>query len=349
MLKCVTMRKIRVFDALGNLRLRFPKIGGEAMKQDGKCITEKKFKFTDRTQEFRGVELHQIVALKDFYVQTPSEADSLGFHFGLVRKGTLGGWLECEENLSQNGFCWVGGNAHVLNGAEVMEGGLVCGEACVSDGARVTQLARVSGSAAVINDAVVKGSAIVSGDATITAHSVVFDNARVKGRAIVRETKVFDNANVSEGIIQNSFVGGNAFIYLDYGTLEKVYLASEATIFSPRDHFMAELQRPVNNLGLIPRFWATMHDQIELCLCSGGIARPVRCYKFLVNGGTKFLRELLMCTMRSWHEFAVADEEARTKFVDEVLEAAKAAQAHFAIREVLYNSATDTNRAVKFS
>ena len=30
-----------------------------------------------------------------------------------VKAGDLGGWVESEKNLSQEGDCWVGGNARV--------------------------------------------------------------------------------------------------------------------------------------------------------------------------------------------------------------------------------------------
>ena len=39
--------------------------------------------------------------------------------FGNVKEGDLGGWVEKEENLSQNGNAWVYGNARVYGNAEV--------------------------------------------------------------------------------------------------------------------------------------------------------------------------------------------------------------------------------------
>ena len=51
-----------------------------------------KYKLTNKTIKVRGATLHQIQALKDF-------AD--------VKAGDLGGWIEREENLSQESDCWV--------------------------------------------------------------------------------------------------------------------------------------------------------------------------------------------------------------------------------------------------
>ena len=67
--------------------------------------------------------------------------------FGNVKAGELGGYVEKEENVSQDGNAWVSGDAEV------------------SGNARVYGDARVSGNAEVSGDAEVSGNARVSGDA----------------------------------------------------------------------------------------------------------------------------------------------------------------------------------------
>ncbi len=54
----------------------------------------KKYKIlTDRSDTlYDGTKVYQIQALRDF---------------GNVRKGDIGGWVESESNLSQDGDCWV--------------------------------------------------------------------------------------------------------------------------------------------------------------------------------------------------------------------------------------------------
>ena len=59
----------------------------------------KKYELTDETIEVYGTALHRIKALKDF---------------GNVKKGELGGYVESEHNLSQEGNCWVCGNADYI-------------------------------------------------------------------------------------------------------------------------------------------------------------------------------------------------------------------------------------------
>ena len=39
--------------------------------------------------------------------------------FGNVKKGAIGGYVASEENLSQDGACWVSGEARVYGAAQV--------------------------------------------------------------------------------------------------------------------------------------------------------------------------------------------------------------------------------------
>ena len=53
------------------------------------------------------------------------------FDFGNVKRGNLGGFVERETNLSQDGDAWVYGNAKVYGDAEVYGNAWVCGDARV--------------------------------------------------------------------------------------------------------------------------------------------------------------------------------------------------------------------------
>ena len=75
-----------------------------------------KFELTDETKELGVVTLHRIKAVKDF---------------GGVKKDDLGGWVEKAENLSQEGYCWVFGNAQVYGNAQVSGNARVSGDACI--------------------------------------------------------------------------------------------------------------------------------------------------------------------------------------------------------------------------
>ena len=72
----------------------------------------------DEFIELDGRKLYRIKALKDFRD---------------VRKGTVGGYIESEQNLSQEGDAWVSGNAWVCGNARVSDNARICGDAWVLD------------------------------------------------------------------------------------------------------------------------------------------------------------------------------------------------------------------------
>lgn len=92
----------------------------------------KKYEFTGETKNINGHILHQIRALMDF---------------GNVKIGDLGGWIESEKNLSQDGNAWIYGNARVYDRAWVY------GDARVYGNAEIYGDARVYGGAGVYGDA----------------------------------------------------------------------------------------------------------------------------------------------------------------------------------------------------
>ena len=67
--------------------------------------------------------------------------------FGNVKAGELGGFVEKEENLSQDGNAWVYDNARVYGDAWVYGNAWVHGDACVYGDARVCGDACVYGDA----------------------------------------------------------------------------------------------------------------------------------------------------------------------------------------------------------
>ena len=109
----------------------------------------KKYKFTGKSFQYKGITLHRIQALRTF---------------GNVIEGAIGGWIEKEENLSHEGDCWVDDDAWVSGDARVIENAQVCDDAWVSGKAWVGGNAVVGEDARVYDDAGVNGSARVSGD-----------------------------------------------------------------------------------------------------------------------------------------------------------------------------------------
>lgn len=169
----------------------------------------KKYKLTDETTIALGVTLYRIEALIDF-------AD--------VKKGDKGGFVESEENLSQNGDCWVYGDAKVFDRAKVFEDAKVyskaevCGEAEVygnseiCDNAYVGDNAEICGNTKVFGDAGVFGDADIYGDAEICGQSdyIVFKNWWSSGRYFTwtrsnNKWKVGDFYGTGEELIRKAY------------------------------------------------------------------------------------------------------------------------------------------------
>lgn len=70
--------------------------------------------------------------------------------FGNVKAGDVGGHIESEHNLSQQGDCWVYYNARVFDNAKVYGNAEVFGNAEVCDNTKVYGSSRVNGYAEVL-------------------------------------------------------------------------------------------------------------------------------------------------------------------------------------------------------
>lgn len=115
-----------------------------------------KYEFTGETKVYLGITLKRIRAI--------IEIDAFG-----VAKGSLGGWIEKESNLSHSGNAWVQGSARIHGNARIYDNALVQGNA------------RIHGNAHIYDNA------LVSGNARIYGNAHVFGNAHIRGNALVSE------------------------------------------------------------------------------------------------------------------------------------------------------------------
>lgn len=214
----------------------------------------KKYELTDETKEIGGRILHRIKALIDL--------------FG-AKAGDLGGWIEKEENLSQEGQCWVSnnacvfGNAKVYNNACVHGDARVFGDACIFDNARVFGSACVSGNTHVSGCACISGNvrvrdnAKVFGDAYISDYARIYGNAKVFGNAWIHndahvygDAKVFDHAYVfgNACVYDNACVYGNTYVHGDAIICERMFVSYSRIDTDLRTDMAASLRGQCNLL-----------------------------------------------------------------------------------------------------
>ena len=182
--------------------------------------TEKYEIITRNSIVHNGRTLYRIRALKDF-------VNVLGEQ---IRKGELGGYVESENNLSQEGDCWISGkakvyddanvfdNACVYGAAEVFDKAEICNNACISGSAKIYNNAKIYDNAYVCNAAEVYGNAEIFDKAQICDYSQIYDNAIVSSATwVFGNARIYGNAKICEKaeIYGNAEVKGNVFIYGD--------------------------------------------------------------------------------------------------------------------------------------
>ena len=158
--------------------------------------TAKKYKLTDETIQVSGHTLHRIEALTDF----------INAH-----KGEKGGFIESEENLSQEDDCWIFDDAKVWGDAKVLNNAVVC------------RNAYVYGNARVYGDALIRGRAEVFGDATVYVNARICDNA-----------KVWDKATIYDGAV----ISGNAEVCGRAKVCGRVEVAGDAKVTDNSDYIV---------------------------------------------------------------------------------------------------------------
>lgn len=127
-----------------------------------------------------------------------------------IKTGTRGGWLESEDNLSQDSNCWVADDA------------VVCGKARIHNSAVVRGKARIQDAACIQGCALISGEAIVSDEANVFGHDIgnhytvhVYGSAHISDYAeVYGESRVYENAHICDEatICGKSIIRGNAMV-----------------------------------------------------------------------------------------------------------------------------------------
>lgn len=147
-------------------------------------MNKKKYKLTADTRTYLGRNLYRIKALTSF---------------GDVNAGDLGGYIESENNLSQEGNAWVYDDAWVFGDAKVFDNAWVYGNA------------KISGNAKVYGAAWVCGNAKVFGDVEVCDNAKICDTADyicVQGLgSAYRNTTFFKCQNGDIGVVCGCFKG----------------------------------------------------------------------------------------------------------------------------------------------
>lgn len=143
---------------------------------------------------YYGRTLYRIRALKDFWT-SPVQ---------MVSEGDLGGYIESENNLSQEGYCWIFDEAKVYDNAKVLDDAVIYGKAKICDNSKVYESAMVSDSAFIWGHAKIYGNAKIYENAVVTGKAQICNHAQIHGFAVVCDkakicnfAQIYDSACVS--------------------------------------------------------------------------------------------------------------------------------------------------------
>lgn len=110
--------------------------------------------------EYKGRKLYRIRALKSF-------SD--------IKCGDIGGYVENEKNLSQNGNCWIYNNAKVYDDGRVFDNAIIKNNAEVFDNASVLDNAIIQDNAICYDNSVIYRNAVCGIDTKVNGHAEIYD------------------------------------------------------------------------------------------------------------------------------------------------------------------------------
>lgn len=149
----------------------------------------KKFELTTDSIIFCGIKLFRIRALREF---------------GNVKAGDLGGYIEKESNLSQEGKCWAYDKSFIFGNATVKDNVVVCDNAQIRDNACISDNVTIYGNVCIGGDIYIGDCAIISGHANIKGYG----NGFIGGNTLISGNACIDG-NV---YMISAWINGNAYI-----------------------------------------------------------------------------------------------------------------------------------------
>jgi carbonic anhydrase/acetyltransferase-like protein (isoleucine patch superfamily) len=170
-------------------------------KINKKDIREILYRDSDDYDHARKILVYRITALRSFRIASEPDAPS-------IETGDSGGWIQCEDNLSQSDNCWVMGDSVIYGNARVQDDAIIWG------GSRIYENARIIGRA-TIDDSQVYGHAVVGASTSIEEKSCIKDFAVIEARSgSIRCSNIWDYAHVDAEFIYtfHSVIGGRAHI-----------------------------------------------------------------------------------------------------------------------------------------
>ena len=161
-------------------------------------MENRKYELTNISMEFKGRTLYRIRALKDF-------SD--------VKAGDLGGWVSNEDNLRQEGNCWIYNNAKCMDSSKIYDNSAMYDNAvmynssemhdfsAMFDDSEMRGRSEMHSCSGMFNDSILKGEEKLYGE-LISKVDKFIDISKPKGKmvgGVLKDGEVlFNVGNLSE-------------------------------------------------------------------------------------------------------------------------------------------------------
>ena len=192
-----------------------------------------------------------IKALKDFQLITGE----------VVRKGDFGGRVRGEQNLSQEGNCWISYYAGAFGKSSVKDNAILKDYSIAYDHSNIT------------GNAVLKDRSIARGNSTISGNAVMKDFSWAKGDSIITENAVLQAyQHIQFGTVTTDLLGTKDWVgalYAELGVVpqnNKVILYKKVWKTDNPDVFESDYRRNfLYKTGKISRVRKVDEDIFRIC------------------------------------------------------------------------------------
>lgn len=193
---------------------------------------------------WKGITLYRIRALKSF---------------GFTSKGSLGGFIQKEDNLSQKGYCWIEDQAKVYGSGYVKDDAIIWDKAEIYDHASVANNAKVEDNSKVYGNAIIDKNVRVGGEAEIYHHtwitdnSIILDNCKIFHKSVISGDSVLrDNTIIcGHSVIDSCRFSGDSFIENEH--LENAHFISyKDNLYNDYKNNLVKTKLKINNIPSTP-------------------------------------------------------------------------------------------------
>ena len=154
----------------------------------------RKYELTNISMEFKGRTLYRIRALKDF-------SD--------VKAGDLGGWVSNEDNLRQEGNCWIYNNAKCMDSSKIYD------NSAMYDNAVMYNSSEMHDFSAMFDDSEMRGRSEMHSCSGMFNDSILKGEEKLYGELISKVDKFIDISNPKGKMVTGVLKDGEVLFNVD--------------------------------------------------------------------------------------------------------------------------------------